>query len=67
MTMKHILAVALVAPFLTASAMAQDTPRVIKHVYVGGPGSSIPHTTRQVNDGSEAFAMAAKAKAPRSN
>ena len=63
MSMKHIFAVALVAPFLTVSGMAQDAPRIEKHVYQGGPGSSIPHATRQAPSWGEAFAMAPKAKA----
>ena len=64
MTMKYILAVALVAPLLTVSSMAQDAPRIVKHVYVGGPASNIPHTTKVITTGAgEAFAMAPKAKA----
>ena len=35
MTMKYILAVALIAPFLTVSSMAQQ------HVHQGGPKSSV--------------------------
>ncbi len=42
MTMKYVLAAALVAPLLTVSSMAQDAPRLIKHLYLGGPGSNIP-------------------------
>ena len=61
MTIKYILAVALVAPFLAAPAMAQDEPHLDQHVYLGGPNSSIPHTTRQMTGASEAFAMAPKA------
>ncbi len=61
--MKHIIAVALIAPFLVASAMAQDTPRLTTtHVYHGGPGSNIPHATRQVTSWEQAFAMAPKGK-----
>ncbi|HEY6022680.1 MAG TPA: hypothetical protein VIV34_00710 [Pseudolabrys sp.] len=60
--MKHFIAVALVAPFLAASAMAQDTPRLDRHVYQGGPGSTIPHATRQVTSWEQAFAMAPKSK-----
>ncbi len=63
MTMKYILAVALVAPFLTVSGMAQDAPRMDRHVYVGGPKSDIPHATRQITSWDKAFAMAPKAKA----
>jgi hypothetical protein len=62
MTIKYILAVALVAPFMTVSSMAQDTPRLDQHVYLGGPKSSIPHATRQVTSASEAFAMVPKAQ-----
>ena len=43
MTIKYILAVALITPFLTVSSMAQQ--------YVGGPKSSIPPTTRQISSG----------------
>jgi len=59
--MKHILAIALVAPFLTAPAMAQYAPRVDQHVYLGGPKSGIPHAARQTTNASEAFAMMPKA------
>jgi hypothetical protein len=61
MTMKYILAVALVAPFMTVSSMAQDAPRFDQHAYLGGPKSGIPHVTRQVTNVGEAFAMAPKA------
>ena len=60
--MKYILAVALVAPFLTVSGMAQDAPRIDKHVYQGGPGSNIPHATKQITSWDQAFAMAPIAK-----
>jgi hypothetical protein len=57
MTMKTILAVALVAPFLTVSSMAQDA-----HVYQGGPKTSIPHVMTQATAAAEqAFAMVPKA------
>jgi hypothetical protein len=62
MTMKYILAVALVVPFLAAPAMAQDTLRLDQHVYQGGPKTGIPHATRQVTPAAEAFAMAPKAR-----
>jgi hypothetical protein len=62
MNMKHILAVALVAPFLTVSGMAQDAPRIDTHVYQGGPGMNMPHATRITTSADQAFAMAAKAK-----
>jgi hypothetical protein len=60
MTKKYILAVALVAPFLIAPAMAQDEFRIDQHVYQGGPKSGIPHAVRQVTS-REAFAMVPKA------
>jgi hypothetical protein len=59
--MKHIIAVAVVAPFLVASAMAQDAPRINQHAYQGGPKTSIPHATKQMTSAGEAFAMAPKA------
>lgn len=62
--MKYILAVALVAPLMVASSMAQEAPRIVKHVYVGGPASNIPHATKTITSGAaDAFAMAPKAKA----
>ena len=61
MTIKYILSVALVAPFLTVSGMAQETPRLDQHVYLGGPKSSIPHAARPVTSASDAFALAPKA------
>ena len=61
MTVKFILAAALVAPFLAAPAMAQDTLRLDQHVYQGGPKTSIPHAARQMTSASEAFAMVPKA------
>ena len=42
MTIKYILTVALITPFLTVSGMAQQ--------YVGGPKSGIP-ATRQISGG----------------
>ena len=56
MTMKYIFAVALVAPFLTVSSMAQDA-----HVYQGGPKTGIPHVMTQAKGAAEAFAMVPKA------
>ena len=61
MTIKYILAVALVAPLLAAPAIALDGPRLDQHVYSGGPKSSVPHATRQITTPSDAFAMAPKA------
>jgi hypothetical protein len=62
MIMKFILAAALVVPFLTAPAMAQDAPRIDQHVYQGGPKSGIPHAARQMTSTSEAFAMVPKTR-----
>ena len=62
MTMKYILAVVLVAPFLTSPSMAQGGPRLDQHVYQGGPKSSIPPATRQITSLSHAFARAPKAR-----
>lgn len=59
MTVKYILAVALVAPFLTVSSMAQDAIRLDQHMYQGGPKTSIPHAAR-LTTASEAFAMVPK-------
>ena len=61
MTIKYILAVALVAPFMTVSSMAQDAPRLDQHAYQGGPKTSIPYATRQMTSAGDAFAMAPKA------
>jgi hypothetical protein len=61
MTRKYMLAVALIAPFLVAPAMAQDASRIDQHVYQGGPKSNIPHAARQVTSASAAFAMVPKA------
>ena len=60
--MKCILALVIVAPFMTVSSMAQDAVRPDQHAYQGGPKTSIPHATRQVTTASEAFAMAPKAR-----
>ena len=59
MTMKYILAVALIAPFLTVSSMAQQ------HVYQGGPTSSIANTTRQISSGGDIYAQGVDVYAPR--
>lgn len=67
MTIKYILAVALLAPLLTVSSMAQDATSTIKHVYQGGPKSPVLHTTRQINSGSDIYAMGQRAKTPRAN
>lgn len=57
MTVKYILAVTLVVPFMTVSSMAQDAPRLDQHAYQGGPKTGIPHATRQMNSARDAFAM----------
>lgn len=49
MTIKYILAVALITPFLTVSSMAQQ--------YLGGPKSSVPPTTRQISSGGDIYAQ----------
>ena len=59
--MKYIFAVALGAPFLTVSSMAQDALRLDQHAYQGGPKTSVPHAARQMASASETFAMAPKA------
>ena len=57
MTIKYILAVALVTPFLIGSSMAQQ--------YVGGPKSSIAPTTRQISGGGDIYAQGVDVYAPR--
>lgn len=59
---KNVFAAALIVPFLSVSGMAQDGPLVNKHIYVGGPASNIPHATRQLTSGAQAYAMATRAK-----
>ena len=49
MTIKYMLAVALLTPFLTMSSMAQQ--------YQGGPKSSVPPTTRQISSGGDIYAQ----------
>ena len=49
MTIKYILAVALITPFLTVSSMAQQ--------YVGGPKSGVAPTTRQISSGGDIYAQ----------
>ena len=60
--MKYVLALVLMAPFMTVSSMAQDAVRVDQHVYQGGPKTGIPHATRQATAASDAFAMAPTAR-----
>jgi hypothetical protein len=57
MTIKYILAVALVTPFLTVSSMAQQ--------YVGGPKSSVAPTTRQIGSAGDIYAQGVDVYAPR--
>lgn len=59
--MKYVLAVALVAPFMTVSSMAQT---VDQHVYQGGPKTNVPHAIRMTT-ASGAFAMVPPATAPK--
>ncbi len=49
MATKYILAVALITPFLTVSAMAQQ--------YQGGPKSSVPPPTQQMSSGGDIYAQ----------
>jgi hypothetical protein len=49
MTIKYILAVALITPFLTGSSVAQQ--------YVGGPKSGIAPTTQQIGSGGDIYAQ----------
>ena len=49
MTIKYILTVALITPFLTVSSMAQQ--------YVGGPKSSVAPSTRQISSGGDIYAQ----------
>ncbi len=55
MTIKYILAVALITPFLTMSSLAQQ--------YVGGPKSGIP-MTRQISSGGDIYAQGVDVYAP---
>ena len=56
MTMKYILAIALITPFLTVSSMAQQ--------YVGGPKSSVAPMTRQISSGGDIYAQGVDVYAP---
>ncbi len=49
MTIKYVLAVALITPLLTLSSMAQQ--------YQGGPKSSVIPTTRQISSGGDIYAQ----------
>ena len=49
MSIKYILAIALITPFLTVSSMAQQ--------YVGGPKSGIAPTTRQISSAGDIYAQ----------
>ena len=48
MTIKYILGIALITPFLTVSSMAQQ--------YVGGPKSGVA-PTRQISSGADIYAQ----------
>jgi len=56
MTVRYIIAVALITPFLTMSSMAQQ--------YVGGPKSGIAPTTRQISSGGDIYAQGVDGYAP---
>ena len=56
MTIKYILAVALITPFLTVSSTAQQ--------YQGGPKSSVPPTMQQIGYG-DIYAQGIDVYAPR--
>ena len=49
MSIKYILAIALITPFLTVSSMAQQ--------YVGGPKSSVAPMTQQISSGGDIYAQ----------
>ena len=49
MTIKYILAVALITPFLTVTSMAQQ--------YSGGPKSSVAPAPRQISSGGDVYAQ----------
>jgi hypothetical protein len=49
MSIKYILAVVLITPFLSVSSMAQQ--------YQGGPKSSVAPTTRQISSGGDIYAQ----------
>jgi hypothetical protein len=55
MTIKYILAIALITPFLTVSSMAQQ--------YVGGPKSGVA-PTRQISSGGDIYAQGVDIYAP---
>jgi hypothetical protein len=57
MTIKYILAVALITAFLTGSSIAQQ--------YQGGPKSSVPPATRQMGSGGDIYAQGYDVYAPR--
>lgn len=59
--MRYIFVLALIAPFMTASSMAQDAVRIDQHVYQGGPKSSVPHAAREMT-ANQAFAMVRKGR-----
>jgi hypothetical protein len=49
MTIKYIVALALITPFLSVSSMAQQ--------YQGGPKSAVPPMTRQISSGGDIYAQ----------
>lgn len=56
MTIKYILAIALITPILTVSSIAQQ--------YQGGPKSSVAPATRQVGSGADIYAQGVDIYAP---
>jgi hypothetical protein len=56
MTIKYILAVALITPFLTVTSMAQQ--------YQGGPKSAVAPTTRPIVSGGDIYAQGVDVYAP---
>jgi hypothetical protein len=56
MSIKYILAVVLITPFLSVSSMAQQ--------YQGGPKSSVAPTTRQISSGGDIYAQGVDVYAP---
>ena len=62
--MKYIMPVALVTPFLTVSSTAQNASYTFKHVYQGGPKTTVAHTTRQITSAGDIFAMDVNTKTP---
>jgi hypothetical protein len=64
MAMKYILALAVIAPFMSVSSSIAQ--RVDQHVYQGGPKSTVPHATiRSATRPSDAFGMMLAPVGPR--